>query len=429
MGVSALTAGAIEAALATWPDASVSLLDYGTSPRTFEYRSAHGPVAVKLLNMRFSKKIYLPNNIAFLIMLTVILRLLPASLRRRILASNRRLGEIAGVDFAVSISGGDSFSDIYGLERFFYCTLPQLLVQMLGRPLVLLPQTLGPFNGWLSRLFARRVLVRSAAVYSRDYAGLKEMAELLGRQFDPARFRFCYDLGFIVRPQPPKSADLDGFSNADPSSPTVGLNISGLLWRGGYRENNQFGLKANYRRFAATIIEYLISTKNATVLLVPHVFDGQDSVESDQRVCETLYRSIKSRYGNKIYLARGRYDQSEIKYIIGLCDFFIGARMHACIAALSQGIPTVPVAYSKKFTGVMETVGMEPYVADPRTMDENDLLNIVERAWGDRAAIRRHLESTIPEVSARILRLFAEIASSDGTAERECGKSPHGRVP
>ena len=47
------------------------------------------------------------------------------------------------------------------------------------------------------------------------------------------------------------------------------------------------------------------------------------------------------------------------KAVIGQCDFFIGSRMHACIAALSQGVPCVGVAYSMKFAGVFDTVGME----------------------------------------------------------------------
>ena len=41
------------------------------------------------------------------------------------------------------------------------------------------------------------------------------------------------------------------------------------------------------------------------------------------------------------------YDQHAIKSIIGRCDFFIGSRMHACIAALSQKIPTAAVAIVK----------------------------------------------------------------------------------
>ena len=50
---------------------------------------------------------------------------------------------------------------------------------------------------------------------------------------------------------------------------------------------------------------------------------------------------------------------SEAKsYIAGL-DFFMGARMHACIAAFSSGVPVVPMAYSRKFAGLFGSLGYD----------------------------------------------------------------------
>ena len=67
-------------------------------------------------------------------------------------------------------------------------------------------------------------------------------------------------------------------------------------------------------------------------------------------------------------IVAAEYDQHEIKGVIGRCDFFIGSRMHACIAALSQGVPCVGVAYSMKFEGVFASVGMGEGVVDGRAM-------------------------------------------------------------
>ncbi|MGZ6291230.1 MAG: polysaccharide pyruvyl transferase family protein [Syntrophales bacterium] len=409
MGVSALTAGSIEAGLHTWPNARILLLDYGKERRRIRYDSANGPVMVDLLNMRFSKRFYLRNHIAILILLAMVLRLLPRRLRQFMFLRNMYFKEISSADFAVAISGGDSFSDIYGLRRFFYSSLPQILVQMIGNKLIFLPQTVGPFNHWIARTMAGYILKRATLVYSRDYAGLEEMQSFLNGHFDPARFRFCYDVGFVVNPVRPEKVDLEGFAGKDGISTTVGLNVSGLLWMGGYKRNNQFGLKTDYKLLIKELIDHLISGKGATVILIPHVFEGGNSSESDQSACERLYLDLKCKYGDRLYWARGRYDQSEIKYIIGLCDFFIGSRMHACIAALSQCIPTVPVAYSKKFIGVMETIGVESYIADPRSMNEHEILHTVDRAWTERDSIRQHLKSKMLEVNVRVLNLFKEI--------------------
>ncbi|NWF55910.1 MAG: polysaccharide pyruvyl transferase family protein, partial [Syntrophaceae bacterium] len=143
---------------------------------------------------------------------------------------------------------------------------------------------------------------------------------------------------------------------------------------------------------------------------VPHVFGEKANSESDSAVCEYVYRELKPRFGDRIFLTRGRYNQNEIKYIIGLCGFFIGSRMHACIAALSQYIPTVSIAYSKKFKGVMETIGVDEYVADPRTMDQGEIMAVIEKAYGEREQIKNHLERKMPEVRTKVLNLFKEIA-------------------
>jgi len=66
----------------------------------------------------------------------------------------------------LSIAGGDSFSDIYGLRRFIYVALPQILVLLLGKPLVLLPQTYGPLKGRCSRMIARFIFRRAALICS-----------------------------------------------------------------------------------------------------------------------------------------------------------------------------------------------------------------------------------------------------------------------
>jgi colanic acid/amylovoran biosynthesis protein len=77
-----------------------------------------------------------------------------AALARR----NRWLQAVQEADVALAVSGGDSFSDIYGLGRFMYVALPQLLVMAVGKPLVLLPQTIGPFAGPTARAIARAIV-------------------------------------------------------------------------------------------------------------------------------------------------------------------------------------------------------------------------------------------------------------------------------
>jgi polysaccharide pyruvyl transferase WcaK-like protein len=84
--------------------------------------------------------------------------------------------------------------------------------------------------------------------------------------------------------------------------------------------------------------------------------------------------------------------------------------MHACIAAISQGIPTVLIAYSDKFQGVMSSIELEGLVVDPRSMDETEIIQTVERVYRAQEDIRAKLATLIPVVKQTIRTSLAQVA-------------------
>lgn len=412
MGVGALTASAIRCVKRFYPASEVLLLDYAREEETYNIKTNGRSHLVRLLNIRFSKNFFHENNIAFLILLAVIAKLIPfSSVKENIISSNRVLKEISEAGLMASVAGGDSFSDLYGLSRFFYVALPQLLAVLLDKELIMLPQTYGPFSRKLSRIAASFILRRTRKIYARDRECVAEVMALLGRSSNDVKF--CHDMGFVLEPMKPKRLDLCGLESIDRSQRGIvaGLNISGLLYMGGYTKDNMFGLKTAYSDLIYDIID-LLTKMDVRVLLVPHVFGGSGHEESDSVISEIYFRTLEPEYKGKIFLARGEYDQSEIKHIIGLCDFFIGSRMHACIAAASQCIPTVAIAYSKKFRGVFASIGLLDAVADPRFMERHEILNIIETSFSKKEEIRKGLSEKMPGVRDRILNIFADSAQA-----------------
>lgn len=405
MGVGALASGAITLLSTRFPGAEISFLDYGRQPTVSQIEVEGRPVQVPLVNLRFSWKVFLRNNIVYLLALSLMSRLFGQGFSQRAAARNRWMKAIRDADLAVAVSGGDSFSDIYGLGRFFYVYLPQALVIALGTKLVMLPQTVGPFRTGLARGLAGRLMKRARLVYSRDRPGMREVQDLLGQEGTAARF--CYDMGFILEPRRPADEALAELTALKRSGRLlVGLNVSGLLLMGGYDRDNAFDLKIDYRSFIEELIAFLVDRKGADVVLVPHVFGTQP--ESDTHACTSIHDALKDRYPGRLAMIRGQFDQNEIKYAIGLCDFFIGARMHACIAALSQAIPAIGVAYSRKFLGVFETVGAADLVADPRRLSTGQILDVVDGALSRRDEIAAALRAKMVEVRRELF------ASMDG---------------
>jgi len=410
LGVSALATGAIRVLRRRYPAATIAFLDYGTRAKTHTVEVDGAIVEVPLINLRFSRNVLLPNHVAYLLILATLARIFGAPGKRFMTERNKWLRSICRADIAFAISGGDSFSDIYGLRRFFYVTLPQLLVTVLGTELCLLPQSIGPFRSLLSKNVSKFVMRRASVIYSRERAGVAATRVLLGLPSSDRKIRFAHDLAFALEPRPPAHIDLGNTGNAHLSSAAlVGVNVSGLLLIGGYDRRNMFRLAVNYEDLVHKIIDFLIGVRNVNVLLVPHVFGEQD--ESDLWATAKIYGTLAPRYPGRLFAVQGRYDSSEIKHVIGSCHFFVASRMHACIAAISQGTPTVALAYSDKFVGILQGLGLESLVVDPRSMDLGTSLAIVASTYDNRARIRGHLTQIMPGIEDDVLRFLAPATS------------------
>jgi colanic acid/amylovoran biosynthesis protein len=415
MGVNALAMGTFRCILHTFPDAEISLFDYSRQPMLYDAKIEQRDLLLPLVNIRFSKKPWQHNHIAYLLGLAVLGKIIPSGrFRKKVLLGNAWTQHLMESDVVAAISGGDSFSDIYGFMRLLYMSLPMILVLLLGKDLVLLPQTLGPFNGAISKSVARFILSRAKVVYSRDLDGARHIETQLGLKRSE-RIRFSYDVGFALEPRPPRDlTQIAALLQREPGVPLIGVNLSGLLYIGGYSQKNMFGLRIDYPHFVKEQIRFLIEECNAVVLLVPHVYGEAPGSESDVLASRELYQKLSGRYGAALRLSAGRYSESEVKFIIGQCDFFTGSRMHACIAAVSQCVPAVPVAYSDKFIGVMRTVGIEALVADARTMNEPEILKMIGEAIERRASIRNSLENTMPAVKKSVLGVFDDLRQRQG---------------
>jgi colanic acid/amylovoran biosynthesis protein len=194
----------------------------------------------------------------------------------------------------------------------------------------------------------------------------------------------------------------------------VGINISGLLYIGGYTGKNMFGLKADYRKMIHDLIGLFVKKHNAHVMLIPHVFGDVEDSENDVSACHKIFCETKADLQDHLHIIEDGYDHHELKALIGRCDFFLGSRMHACIAALSQCIPAVGLAYSRKFQGVFESVGVQDLVLDLRVHDENAILGLVDSLYQRGLEYHTRLQEKMPGVRSAVLSLFTNFENGSG---------------
>jgi colanic acid/amylovoran biosynthesis protein len=412
-GVRALLSGAVESLSRANPNARICLLDYGREPATWTERTADGEKSISLINLRFSWRLHLPNNVFRLLFLAAVLRLLPSAGLRRRLTANPWLRRIQEIQCYFSLAGGDSFSDIYGLRRLLYVTLPQFLVLGLGKPLVLLPQTYGPFKRATARWLARGIFRRAALIYSRDAEGVATVGRLVPHRRDEVRV--ATDLGFAMEPEPVAPEVMARIEECRRLGPVVGLNISSLLHMGGYSQDNMFGLKRPYPLVIRAVLDFIVKELQAVVLLTPHVYGGSGEEESEDALCRRLLPEFEKDHGGRVVFIDRVFNHRQVKFLIGKCDVFSGARMHACIAAASQAVPTVALAYSDKFAGVLNLVGPGARVVDLRQADHPQVCLAIREVFDSRVEYRHQLERRMLVLKADLGSIFtSEVPPRNG---------------
>ncbi|HAL64735.1 MAG TPA: hypothetical protein DCP10_04090 [Bacteroidales bacterium] len=407
LGVSALGRSFMKIAAHYKPDAYFYLL-FGSKRNGIEHIQINNKlIPIQIVNYRLSLKANLHEHLMWILFLAMIHKILPIKIiRKKIIETNRYLKAIYESELICDIHGGDSFSDIYGLRRFIELVIPNIIIFLLNKDLILLPQTYGPFNSRISKIMSSYVMRKSAKVYSRDKAGVKIVKDLCKNM--KSEIYFCPDVAFILDAAEPDKLEVIPRISYDDQR-IIGINVSGLLYNGGYTKNNMFHFKFDYEDFIIKLINFFLEKTDSDILFIPHTITSRGHVEDDLSACEKVMSKIGNNYKNRIHLVTGNYDECEIKGLIGNCDYFIGSRMHSCIAALSQGIPTSCIAYSRKFHGIFDSVGMSDFVIDATQMNENECFHRIEKSFQRGEEIRKDLVMRSEEIKLLVNNSMRQI--------------------
>jgi polysaccharide pyruvyl transferase WcaK-like protein len=326
LGVRVLGAGTDALVRRVWPDAEVSFHNYGA-------KTAPVPIG---------------------------------SLRALAKETVTRRGGLAdwfrGFDLVVDTRAGDSFASIYGLERHAAMSASAEYAHRCGVPVVLGPQTIGPFDSRISRAVARRSLRTSALVMARDSASA-DAAARLGRPVDVLTTDVVFALDV---PEATTRRD-------------VILNISGLLW-----QPNSHVDSTAYRAAVTGLYDALVG-QGRTVSLLAHVLESSGA-DNDLPAVREFAQTLAA--GAEILQPSSLTD---VRQMLRGANLVIGSRMHACLNALSVGTPAIALAYSRKFAPLLGDLGWQ-HVVDLRT----------DPAEADRLALEIASRASLSEETAEL---------------------------
>ena len=324
---------------------------------------------------------------------------------------------IRGSAAVLDISGGDSFTDIYGRKRFEAMALTKRMALDAGVPLILLPQKLGPFRNKTAAAKAVNILRKASAVWVRDAQSHAFLQENLGRDFDPERHRLAVDVAVALPQAEPAELDVNlrSWLAANREFTLAGLNVSGLLCNDAAASRRTFGLAGTHdAQIEAVARGLLTADPKMRLLLVPHVHKNEVEPESDLAAARTLVQRLGSLAEGRLRIVEGKPTAMELKWILARLDWFAGARMHATIGAFSSGVPTLGLGYTDKAQGVFDECGIGKDVADLRKTDAGMLADRAVASFLARDTDRAGLKARMDGIRARA-------ADEMDTIARQCG--------
>lgn len=305
---------------------------------------------------------------------------------------NSRLFDYYDSDIVIN-SGGDTLSGEAGIGTLS-SFINLLYAILLNKPVVLCGESLGYYRSSILDSIAKFVFNRTRLILVREELSKKYLDD--NGITNPAIY-VTVDPAFLLNPVPQSSVFeiLSDEGIKEIQKPLIGINPSGLISR--FMEKGHQKAEEDFTDIMAKAINNLVENLNATIIMIPHVYTSNGD---DRIVINRIFRKVK--HNSNVRTIKNEYRPQELKGIIGQCDLFIGARMHATIASTSMLVPTVGIAYSHKMHGIIgEMLGQEKYILDVKELNYETLISKINDAWANREKIKNDLKMKIPEIEEK----------------------------
>ncbi len=246
------------------------------------------------------------------------------------------LGVLADSDLLIS-GGGGLLQDVTGPKSIIYYLGIVALARILGKPVFLYAQGIGPVRTALGRALVKVVANRVSVITVRDQDSKEELTELgLTR------------LPVTVTADPVLGLEPHEIDTNKGLEILAGLGVSGGPLAGvSVRPWKSAG--EGYKKVLAKAADDL-TADGWQVALVPMHYPG------DTEAC----REVASLMREKAFLIERRVDYNSLLSIAANLDLAVGMRLHFLIFSAIFGVPLVGVTYDPKVNRFLQSIGLPP---------------------------------------------------------------------
>jgi colanic acid/amylovoran biosynthesis protein len=315
-------------------------------------------------------------------------------------------GYLAESDIVLSI-GGDIFSLDYGLDSpFFNAGIADRALEQ-GKLVILWGASVGPFSAMpavekqMASHLRRLSLITVRESHTPEYlASIGVRDNVLG----------VVDSAFIMEPQ---AVPIESFWPTGAAG-VLGFNVSPIV----ESARQSTGAATTILQESVAFIRDVLRETNLGVLLVPHVAALDGHVANNDEIYLAQLLCALGDCDGRVRCVPSGLNTRQLKHVISRCEYFIGARTHATIAAFSSGVPTVSIAYSVKARGInRDLFGHERYVLPTPAVSAASLGEMLALIRREAAEIRELLGRRLADYRPRAHAGAAWLAERLGRRE------------
>ncbi len=264
-----------------------------------------------------------------------------------------------------------------------------LIVKYLGKPLIVFPNSIGPFRTVIGRTLARLALNRCDRILVRD----------------PISYEIVESLGIgVPRVLTVDTAlTFDAVKQANEISlrhPVIGVSA------GIYSNSLSSSEVEKYIDAHAQALDELIEKRNFTVVFLPHYVLGIGF--DDLEVSKEILGHMRNKDAASIVNASS---VDEFKSLLSQMDIVVSSKMHPAVLAVPSRVPVVCIAYDHKQVGFFDRLELSDCVLPVHDVSARNLLSKIEHVWKRREFIRSNLEVSVPKLQMKVEVTAAEALS------------------
>lgn len=306
-----------------------------------------------------------------------------------------KLGELIGgmreADLFIS-GGGSLLQDVTSTRSLLYYLGTMYLAKLLGKPVMIYANGIGPIDRPINRLLTRRILNRVDLITLRDEES-KDYVEELGVKNE--NIYVTADPVFTLLPSPEEDIEKIYRDESIPMDKDI-IGVSVRKWH-----NSKHLIEVISRS-----IDYILEKYDVNVVLIPmHYPDDLD-----------ISQEIKERVRlDGCYVMEEKYTVEEIMGITKKFEIIIAMRLHALIYAATQEVPIVGLAYDPKVVGILGSLGMNHF-CDVDGLDYDELIRNIDEVWSEKDDLRIKLkrqEEKLEEKALDNVRMVLELLSDN----------------